>query len=143
MVFFYFIRYSLSPICLEFYAFSLLYWLVLCYFCILFLSSNFFEAKHFLYYDFFASINCFIWSSHILSIFFCFVPFVSLFFINVRILLIILCFGSFPVLPNICFVFVDTVLIKFYSFFALHLMLSSFESPILNISSCLTETFFI
>ena len=47
--------------------FSHLFWLVLCFFCIL--SSSFFEANDFLYYVFFASINCFIWSSHIFKYF--------------------------------------------------------------------------
>jgi len=42
--------------------FSLLFWLVLCFFCIL--SSRFFEANYFLYDAFFDSINYYIWSSH-------------------------------------------------------------------------------
>lgn len=107
-----FVHFSLSPICLVFHVFSLLFWLVLCYFCIVFLSSNFFEANHFLCYVFFASINYFIWSSHILSIFFCFI---SLFFIHFRILLIFVCFFKFCIssqrLFRVCWYCLNQVLL--------------------------------
>jgi len=92
---------NLQQICPRkvFVFFSLLFWPVLCFFCIpacLLVSLN----SAILYAVFFVSINCFIWSSHIFKYF---LLFRFLLFLNFHLLLILLCFVSFPILSQCLF----------------------------------------
>jgi len=98
-----------------------------------------FEISHFYMIFFFVSINCFIWSSHILNTF---SYVVSLFFLDFHLLLILIClfkfFHSFSMSISFSFVlFKWSFTLWVYSY----LMLSSFSNLTLKILSVLMGRF--
>lgn len=118
--------------------FTFLFWLVLCFFCIL--SSGVFETNHFLYDAFFASMNHYIWSSHILKYFL---------LLHIFSFPKLSCAADFRMSYEFCHSFSTTVSFAFILFklsFTLcvysHLILSLLNSLILKISSCFINSSF-